>query len=163
MKKLISTIASGLSSPYEDAEKDLDIALVDYSNGDRIGKPMVFSSAEFNEGYENADADVKELINAGGNVPTMVTASVTPTTSAQNITPDTGKAFNKVEVAAVTAAIDEDIVAENIKSGVTILGVEGTYVKPEDANLLPENIKAGVTIYGVEGTYTGEPVEDPQL
>ena len=41
------------------------------------------------------------------------TTEVTPTTS--------------VTVAAVTAAIDENIVAENIKDGVTILGVTGSY------------------------------------
>lgn len=37
------------------------------------------------------------------------------------------KVFGTVSVAAVTSAIDANITAENIKSGVTILGVEGTY------------------------------------
>lgn len=55
------------------------------------------------------------------------TKSATPTTSAQNITPDAGKYLTQVSVAAVTAAIDADIVAGNIKSGVNILGVTGTY------------------------------------
>ena len=58
---------------------------------------------------------------------TLDTASVTPTTSAQTITPSSGHAYKKVEVSAVTAAIDSNIVAENIKEGVTILGVLGTY------------------------------------
>lgn len=35
--------------------------------------------------------------------------------------------WNKVLVVPVDASIDENIVAGNIKSGVTILGVEGTY------------------------------------
>lgn len=35
--------------------------------------------------------------------------------------------WNKVLAIPVDASIDENIVAENIKSGVTILGVEGTY------------------------------------
>ena len=85
-------------------------------------------------------------------------AEATPTTESQEIVATgTGKiGLSKVTVAAVTSAIDENIVAGNIKSGVTILGVAGSYVKPDDANLLPENIKSGVTIYGVEGTYTGE-------
>lgn len=60
--------------------------------------------------------------------PVLETAQVTPTTSAQNITPEEGvTGFNKIEVGAVTAAIDQNIVAENIKKDVEILGVVGTY------------------------------------
>lgn len=58
---------------------------------------------------------------------TLDTANVTPTTSAQTITPDSGHAYKKIEVFAVTAAIDANILAENIKSGITILGVTGSY------------------------------------
>lgn len=53
--------------------------------------------------------------------------TVTPTTSKQTITADSGKVLGTVTVNAVTAAIDENIVAGNIKSGVTILGVTGSY------------------------------------
>ena len=53
--------------------------------------------------------------------------TVTPTTSKQTITADSGKVLGTVTVNAVTAAIDEDIVAANIKDGVTILGVTGSY------------------------------------
>lgn len=125
MKKIITTAAAGLSSPYEDAERDLDVALVDYSHGDRIGKAMVFSSTEFNEGLENADEDVKELINAGGQGPTLVSVNVTPTTSSQTIRPETGEAFNEVDVEAVTNTIDNNIIPNNIKKDVIILGVTG--------------------------------------
>lgn len=60
--------------------------------------------------------------------PTLQDKTVTPTTSQQIITADEGKdGLGTVTVAAVTAAIDENITAGNIKSGVTILGVEGTY------------------------------------
>lgn len=55
--------------------------------------------------------------------------TATPTTTAQEIVA-TGEGkigLSKVTVAAVTAAIDPNIVAGNIKSGVTILGVTGSY------------------------------------
>ena len=56
------------------------------------------------------------------------TVSVTPTTSAQTITPTAPKnGFTSVAVSAVTAAIDANIIAGNIKSGVEILGVMGDY------------------------------------
>ena len=59
----------------------------------------------------------------------LETANATPTTEEQTITA-TGEGkigLSSVTVAAVTAAIDENIVAGNIKSGVTILGVTGSY------------------------------------
>ena len=60
--------------------------------------------------------------------PTLQNKTVTPTTEQQTVTADTGKdGLGTVTVNAVTAAIDSNIKAENIKSGVTILGVEGTY------------------------------------
>lgn len=54
--------------------------------------------------------------------------TVTPTTSVQTITPSEGKnGITSVTVNAVDNTIDANILAENIKSGVTILGVTGTY------------------------------------
>lgn len=53
---------------------------------------------------------------------------VTPSTSEQTIEPTEGKnGITQVSVLAVTSSIDVNIIAENIKAGVTILGVEGTY------------------------------------
>lgn len=51
--------------------------------------------------------------------------TVTPTTSQQVITPDTGYELASVTVNAVTSSIDSNIQAENIKDGVEILGVTG--------------------------------------
>lgn len=92
---------------------------------------------------------------------------------------------------AVTVEGDADLVPENIKAGVEILGVAGmleaeggelaaltersgtqdkTYTPPDgyygfgtvtivgDADLVPENIKEGVNILGVEGNYGGEEI-----
>lgn len=55
------------------------------------------------------------------------TKTATPTTSQQTVTPTTGRYLTQVTVGAVTSAIDSNITAGNIKDGVTILGVEGTY------------------------------------
>lgn len=180
MKKLITTE----KTEFEQNLKDLALIETD----DRAGEPTMISSADLNEGFTNADSDVKELLSfdvegeeitvtpttsdqvktpsSGKNAITKVTvkaapletASATPTTSEQTIEATTaGKiGLSSVTVGAVTSDIDANIVAGNIKDGVTILGVAGNYVKPEDANLIPENIKHGVTIYGVEGTYTGD-------
>ena len=55
------------------------------------------------------------------------TKTVTPTTSQQTITPSSGKnGITQVTVNPVTSSIDSDIIAGNIKSGVNILGVNGT-------------------------------------
>ena len=48
--------------------------------------------------------------------------TVTPSTSQQNITPSSGKVLSKV-----TVNTDSNLKAENIKNGVTIFGVTGTY------------------------------------
>lgn len=68
------------------------------------------------------------LAISGGGSGVLGTLSVTPTTSAQSLTPPAGTdGYNVVNVAAVDASIDSDIVAGNIKSGVNILGVVGSY------------------------------------
>lgn len=87
--------------------------------------------AELLNGTHNAITNPEAIANiaavAGALVPTTQNVTVTPTTEEQEITADSGKVLGTVTVNAVTAAIDENIVAGNIKSGVTILGVEGTY------------------------------------
>lgn len=60
--------------------------------------------------------------------PTLENKTVTPTTSEQEIKAgDSYDGLGTVTVNAVTAAIDANIVAGNIKNGVTILGVTGSY------------------------------------
>ena len=70
---------------------------------------------------------IAPIVTAGRN---LQIKSATPSTIQQEITPDTGSGYNglsKVVVDAVTAAIDSHISAGNIRSGVTILGITGTY------------------------------------
>lgn len=72
---------------------------------------------------------VKKCI-VGGKVETE-DITVNPTIDAQTITRSTGKYINQVTVEGVTNSIDSNIVAENIKKDVTILGVKGTLVSGE--------------------------------
>lgn len=70
---------------------------------------------------------VAGTVQEGGTIQSSKTA--TPSTSSQTITPDSGyDGLGQVIVNAVTAAIDSNIAAGNIKSGVTILGVQGSLV-----------------------------------
>lgn len=77
------------------------------------------------QNFDNLAACIDTIENAE---PSLETLSVTPTTSQQVFTP-TADGYSEVTVAGVTAAIDADIQAANIKSGVDILGVTGTVVE----------------------------------
>lgn len=83
-----------------------------------------------NDAITNPDA-IANIAAVAGSIPpdpTLENKSVTPTTAEQTITAGEGyDGLGTVTVNAVTAAIDENIVAGNIKSGVTILGVTGSY------------------------------------
>ena len=81
--------------------------------------------------------------------------SVTPTTSAQTITPTSPyNAFDEVSVSAVTSSIDANISAGNIKSGVSILGVNGSVVEANETtlNVTPSTSEQTLT---PTGAYTG--------
>lgn len=67
-------------------------------------------------------------MNIGRIPPKTQEKTVTPSTNVIEVEPDryyTG--LSKVTVEAVTSDIDDNIVAGNIKEGVEILGVTGTY------------------------------------
>ena len=84
---------------------------------------------------------------SGGSVPAVIESlNVTPTTSAQTIRPGSGvDGFSPVNVSAVDSGIDANIVAENIKKDVTILGVKGSY---EGSGTIPTGTKS-ITTNGV--------------
>lgn len=98
------------------------------TNVDVLNELSKLFSGEY-DATENAEAIANITAVASAIHPTVVTQNKTvdPSTSKQTITADTGKTLGTVTVNAVTAAIDENIVAGNIKSGVTILGVTGSY------------------------------------
>jgi len=59
--------------------------------------------------------------------PSLRAATVIPSTSQQTITPPYGfDGYSSITVLPVSSSIDPDIKPENIKSGVNILGVNGT-------------------------------------
>ena len=73
-------------------------------------------------------AIINSVISGGGSSPNIQSLSVTPTTSSQTITASGGvDGYSPVNVSAVDSSIDANIQAGNIKSGVSILGVTGSY------------------------------------
>ena len=74
--------------------------------------------------YANAEVNV-----AGGGTPIVLDElNVTPSISSQTLTPPTGtNGYNVVSVNAVDSTIDNNIQPGNIKEGVSILGVNGTF------------------------------------
>lgn len=88
------------------------------------------------------------------------TKNATPSTVAQTIQADTGYELAQVNIAAVDNTIDANILAGNIKSGVTILGVAGTVVEedPEHADY-DDCVTIADEILGVEEP---EPVDNPE-
>lgn len=81
------------------------------------------------------------------------TKTVTPSTSEQTISPDAQyNGLTSVTINAVTSAIDSNIVADNIKKDVSILGVTGTYASEEgidtsDADATASDIVLNKTAY----------------
>lgn len=88
-------------------------------------------------------------VNVTVDVPTTTLGSTTvnPSTSQQVIEAATGTGFDTITVNAVTAAIDSNITAGNIKKDVEILGITGTF----DPTPTLETVTAG---YTANGTYT---------
>ena len=69
-----------------------------------------------------------DYVDAIQTTPTLQAKTATPSTSQQVISPDNGyDGLSQVTLEAVSAAIDANIVAGNIKKDVSILGVTGTY------------------------------------
>ena len=85
------------------------------------------------------------------------TFNVTPSTTAQTITPPLDYLFSSGTVAAVTSSIDGNIIPENIRQGVTILGVRGTLLTPDHITSGTFNItENGNYQYKAYGVYWNE-------
>ena len=117
LKSLYAALG-GTSTDVAGCETSLEVLNAILALGE--ADPVAFIGDAIAAIAENASAILPE--------PKLQDKTVTPTTSQQTITADEGKdGLGTVTVSAVTAAIDENIIAGNIKSGVTILGVAGTY------------------------------------
>ena len=84
----------------------------------------------------------------GGSQPVIDPLSITPTTSQQTITAPSGTdGYSPITVSAVTSSIDANITSSNIKSGVTILGVNGSVVEldGEQINITPTTSQQVIT------------------
>lgn len=106
---------------------------------------------------DNIKAKVKKIdvINAGVSsviqrvYPETEEITITPKTETQVLEPTTGKLIDKVHVDKVTASIDPDIKAENIKVGANILGIDGAYegVDTSDATATAGDLLKDKTAY----------------
>lgn len=67
--------------------------------------------------------------------------------------------INNVKVTGTAIAKEATTITPNTQNQTVAAGTHltGTLTIKGDANLLAENIKQGVTIFGIEGTYAGEP------
>lgn len=99
-------------------------------------------------GTYNVEPYAVAIVDVQGYTPNLQARSVTPATSAQTVYPDQGyDGLSSVDVAAVDASIDANIVAGNIKKDVSILGVVGTMESmPEGDRIVLCNTLTGVEI-----------------
>lgn len=100
-----------------------------YSSMDQVIISAVTSSIDGNIKAGNIREGVKILGVTGTMEPIKgETLTISPSISQQTFTPGEGyNAITKVIASPVTNEIDSNIVASNIKQGITILGVQGTY------------------------------------
>lgn len=143
-----------LSVTPSTSAQSFDPADEGYDGFDSVSVSAVTSAIDNNIAAGNIKKDVTILGVTGSYdpQPTLSNLNITPSTSAQEYNPAISgvDGYSLVRVSAVTSAIDQDIIASNIKDGVTILGVTGEVVEA--------NFESDKEFYGdVTGIYTVEP------
>lgn len=151
---------SGLPQCFSNNSNYLDFVESDVS----VGFSYEDNRYYFNNNYSVASSDkvlsgYTILNQAGqqltGTMPNNGDVTIAPTTSEQ--TKEKGY-YNSLKVNPVTSAIDSNITPENIKSGVNILGVEGTLeegINTSDATATAEDISLNKTAYANGQKITG--------
>ena len=86
---------------------------------------------------------------------------IDPSVNEQTVTPDVGYlGMKQVTVNAVTSTIDNNIIPENIKKGVSILGVEGVHESPNNQE---KTLAKSDLINHTNESVTGELVPDAEF
>ena len=124
-------------------ETDILSGKTAYVNGNKI-----IGTITLKEAQTYIPSSSEQVINAGQYLSGAQTISpvpteektITPSASAQEIMPTESKFLSKVTVSG-----DANLIAENVKSGVTIFGIEGSYTS--DANAMAEDIAMNKTAY----------------
>lgn len=103
---------------------------------DALSQVIVYGDEDLNAYNIKKDVEIFGVTGVyEGDIPTYQQKIVTPSTSLQTIRPDSGyDALDEVYVQAVNSDIDPNIVAGNIKKGISILGVAGSIV----TEMIPE-------------------------
>lgn len=114
-------ITAAYNSGYTAGEAEGEVA------GAAAQKALLVTTAITQNGVytrENGYSSVNVQVPSSS--PVLQNKTVTPTTSQQTVTKDTGyDGLDTVTVNAVTSSIDSDISSQNIRQGVDILGVTG--------------------------------------
>ena len=107
------------------------------------------------EGNIKKDVNILGVVGSfegGGGTIQLQDKTVTPTVSAQEISADSGyDGLGVVNVAGVTSSIDPNITSGNIRDGVTILGVEGSFgggggtIQLQDKSVTPSSSQQVIT------------------
>ena len=163
-----SGVTKKSAATYTPGTSDQNIASGQYLNGTQTIKgDSNLTAANIKNGVKIFNVTGSYAgSGSGGSTPSLQTKTVTPSESAQTVSPDSGyDGLSSVTVNAVSKTYvgsgvtkkaattytpktsDQSIAASQYLSGAqTIKG---------DANLVAGNIKSGVSIFGVTGTYAG--------
>jgi len=113
-----------------------------------LTKTGITTTPTVTAGYVNSATASTATVTLTASVTTKAAATITPSTSNQTI------AAGTYLTGTQTIAGDADLTAANIKTGVQIFGVTGSYTS--DANATAANIESGKTAYVNGNKLTGE-------
>lgn len=163
-----SDVTKKSAATYTPGTSDQSIASGQYLNGTQTIKgDSNLTAANIKSGIKIFNVTGSYAgSSSGGNTPSLQTKTVTPSESAQTVSPDSGyDGLSSVTVNAVSKTYVGSGVAkkaaatyipkttdQSIASGQYL---SGTQTIKGDANLVAGNIKSGVSIFSVTGSYTG--------